>query len=248
MARATKGGIKMNLMKFTVAVFVLCVGFVSIANAADNRNHRRAQLPSSQPSKEPAAQTVDETVLDQSLLDEVQLAPATGAGSWRYAAGINLAWTVRRDYGARSFRRFEPEVVGYLYTPIPIRHGWLRHGARLSYSNDQPQMPKYVRMEESDWKLSIEEGLIWNWYVSPSMTFGYGYNWRKVSVRNGGPVKSADTRLNSRQTFTWQYLQLGVGLPALYGEYEFQPSVRFQKLSWDDRTTWGFGFEFTKAW
>ncbi len=235
-----------RLIKTTLSI--LLISWIQPAFAAGKTSLRRAQLPPSQPTSEPAPQQTNDVISDQSLLDEVQLKPQNGAGNWRYAAGLNMAWSVRRDYGARSFRRFEPEMVGYMYTALPWARSWLRHGARISYSNDQAQMPKYVRLEETDWKASIEEGLIWNWYVSPSMTFGYGYDWRRIEARNGGAVKSADSRLNSRQTFTWQYLQFGVGLPALYGEYEFQPNFRFQKLSMDDRTTWGFGFEVTKAW
>jgi hypothetical protein len=109
-------------------------------------------------------------------------------------------------------------------------------------------MPKAMRIEESDWKLSIEEGVIWDWYVSPSLTLGVGYDWRTTKVRYKAPVKSSDSRLNSNYSFPWYYLQLGLGLPALEGEFELQPSVRFQKLTMDSRTTWGFGFELTKAW
>lgn len=229
-----------------IALTILAILLPLEAKGADRK--RATTMPPSQPMKDLNTQQSNDTIIDQALLDEVQLKPVNGAGSWRYAAGMNIAWSVRKDYGARNFRRFEPELVGYAYMPLPISHGWLRHGARISYSDHQPQMPKSMRMEETDWKLSIEEGLIWNWYVSPSVTFGFGYDWRTIKSVRATPVKSADSRLDSRETFTWQYVQLGVGIPALYGELEFQPSIRFQKLSLDTRTTWGFGFEMTKAW
>jgi hypothetical protein len=238
----------MSRFKF---IFTTLAFFLAIEVRADDRGGTvkiNNNLPSSQPTDDPNSQRSNDSVSDQSLLDEVQLNPLNGAGNWRYAAGLNIAWSVRKDYGARNFRRFEPEAVGYAYSPLPFNRAWLRHGLRMSYSDHQPQMPKSARLEETDWKLSIEEGLIWNWYISPSMTFGYGYDWRNIKVLKSAPVKSSDSRLNSKQTFTWQYLQFGVGLPALYGEYEFQPSIRFQKLSQDTRTTWGFGFEVTKAW
>lgn len=206
------------------------------------------RLPSAEPMREINEPVSNDKIIDQTLLDDVHLHPETGSSNWRVAAGINAAWSVRKDYGARNFRRFEPEVVGYIYSALSRDRIWLRHGARLSYSDDQAQMPKSARLEETDWKASIEESLIWNWYVAPSLTVGVGYDWRTVKVKSAPPVKSADSRLNSKDSFSWTYAQAGIGFPALSGEYEFQPSIRWQQLSKDQRTTWGFGFEITKAW
>ncbi len=208
----------------------------------------KIKLPPSQPTEEPNAVEAGDKVFDKTLLDDVHLHAKNGEKTWHFAAGVNMAWSVRQDYGTRDFRRFEPEAVGYIYTPLQWSHVWLRHGARLSYSKDQPQMPKSVRIEESDWKISIEEGLIWSWYVAPSITAGVGYDMRTVKVKTSSPIKSSDSRLNSNESFIWSYLQAGLGLPALQGEYEFQPVLRWQNLVNDTRTNWAFGFEISKAW
>ncbi len=201
------------------------------------------------PTDEPNNPPGNKRAVDPSLLDDVALRPASGsANKWNYAAGLNLAWSIRNDYGARSFRRFEPEAVGFMYTELPVDKLWLRHGARVGYSKDQPQMPKALRMIETDWKASIEEAVVYNWYVVPSLTFGLGYDWRRVSVKATPPIKSVDSRLNTKETFMWNYIQAGVGIPAMKGEYLLEPVLRWQHLSIDRRTNWAFGFEMTKAW
>jgi hypothetical protein len=200
------------------------------------------------PTDEPNNPPGNKRAVAPTLLDEVTLRPANGDSKWQYAVGLNLAWSIREDYGARTFRRFEPEVVGFMYTELPVDKLWLRHGARVGYSKDQPQMPKALRMEETDWKVSIEEGVVYSWYVVPSLTFGLGYDWRRVTVKATPPIKSVDSRLNTKETFMWYYTQVGLGLPAMKGEYMLEPILRWQHLSIDRRTNWAFGFELTKAW
>jgi len=204
-----------------------------------------AEAPTTAPDKDP---TSPQTQPNVELLDQVTLITPGASADWRYAAGLNAAWSIRKDYGARTLRRFEPEAVGYIYTALPLERLWLRHGGRLGYSNDQPQMPKSVRMEEQDWKLSLEEGVVYNSYLVPSLAFGMGYDFRSVKVKTSSSLQSSDSRLNTRESFFWYYVQTGLGLPALKGQYLLEPVLRWQHLRIDQRTNWAFGFEITKAW
>lgn len=179
--------------------------------------------------------------------DKVATKEKSNDPKWKYAVGANLAWSIRKDYGARSHRRFEPEILGYMYYALPKDRLWLRHGARFSYSNDQAQMPKALKIEESDYKVSIEEGIVYDWYFAPSFTLGIGYDWRSIRVKTKSPVVAADNRLNTKESFMWGYGQLGVGVAALRGEYLLEPMLRWQKLAADQRTSWAFGIEFSKA-
>ncbi len=193
-------------------------------------------------------ETSTETTKDSTEPAKPQLKPDASPKIWTYAAGINFIWSRRLDYGARYFYRFEPEISGFMYTALPVERLWLRHGARFGYSSDQPQMPKAVRLEETDWKISLEEGLIYNWFISPSLTAGLGYDWRTIKVKTAAPVTLNDSRLSTKETFLWSYIQVGFGVPALAGKYMFEPVVRWQHLASDARTSWAYGLEASAAW
>ena len=167
---------------------------------------------------------------------------------WHYAGGINSIWSRRSDYGARYFYRFEPEISGMMYSNLPVERLWLRHGARVSYSSDQPQMPQAMRIEETDWKISVEEGIVYSWFISPSIAAGLGYDWRTIKHKTEAPVLASDSRLNSKESFFWSYIQAGCGISMMAGKYMFEPIVRWQHLTSDARTKWAYGLEITAAW
>ncbi len=195
----------------------------------DGEDGEGADTPSTQPTTKPS---------------ESSLSSST-AFKYSWAAGLNPLWSYRADYGAHSFRRFEPEIVGYYYQELPWNRLWLRHGTRVGYSDDQPQMPKALRIEESDWKLAVEEGLLWNGYIVPSLTAGIGYDWRTIRVKTKDPVVSADHRLNAKDGFWWSYIQAGAGIPIMNGAYMIEPLIRRQHLTHDRRTRWAIGIEMT---
>jgi hypothetical protein len=230
------------------------------------------QLPQSQPMEHPhEANPRPEKAIDKTLIDKADLRPSSDdtagepttqpslaspsesgpepatAPRFSWAIGANPLWSYRADYGAHSFRRFEPEAVGYLFQELPWNRLWLRHGARFGYSNDQPQMPKAMRVEESDYKLAVEEGLLWNWYIVPSLTAGIGYDWRTIRIKTKDPVITADNRLNTKDGFWWSYVQAGAGIPLMAGTYMIEPMIRRQHLTHDSRTTWALGLEMTAA-
>lgn len=184
---------------------------------------------------------------NRELLADVSLARTPESKNWSFAAGLVSSWSVREDYGARSFKRFEPELVGFYYTKMPVSKFWLRHAARLGFSQDQPQMPQAVRIEESDYKLSLDESIVFNGVLTPSFGVGAGYNWRQIKGKRENPVVSIDDRLSQKMSFVWYYLQAGVGIPALEGQYLLEPIVRWQHLKVDERTKLAYGFEVTRA-
>jgi len=245
----------MTLIKLTLVLYILSSRSFAAPpldqapNTQQTKNNAPVIAPVTAPTAAPAKDpTSPQSQPNVELLDKVTLITPGASANWRYAAGFNAAWSIRKDYGARTFRRFEPEAIGYVYTALPRERLWLRHGARLGYSNDQPQMPKSLRMEEQDWKLSVEEGVIYNSYLVPSLAFGIGYDFRTVQVKTSSPLPSSDQRLNTRESFFWYYIQTGLGLPALKGEYLLEPVLRWQHLRIDQRTNWAFGLEITKAW
>jgi hypothetical protein len=187
------------------------------------------------------------TKVNQDLLGEVSLSQLPDPKTWQFAGGFSSVWSLRQDYGARSFKRFEPELIGFYYTKLPSPKLWLRHAARLGFSADQPQMPQSVRVEETDYKISIDEALVFDSIVTPTLAFGAGYNWRQIRAKREAPVATVDGKLNETQGFVWYYLQAGIGVPALQGQYMLEPLLRWQHLPVDRRTSWAFGFELTIA-
>lgn len=227
----------MQIIRITLLIWL---ALASNSAAVFAQKGKKAVKPTdpAQPAQEP----------QRELIDQVTITKTLSAKEWRYAGGMASMWSIRQDYGARTFKRFEPELVGFYYSQLTGSRLWLRHGARLGYSSDQPQMPQSARLEETDYKIAVEEALLVNGVVIPSLSFGAGYDWREVKPVKADPVLSADKRLNNKDQFAWYYAQIGLGVPALSGEYLLEPALRWQHLPIDRRTRWAFGFELTKAW
>lgn len=163
----------------------------------------------------------------------------------RWAIGTNLAWVNRRDYGARDFRRFSPELVGYTYGELPWIDTFWRAGTRLGYSNSQPEMPQAVRIEETDTIWTVEGGILRNWYVVPSLSWGVGYDFRTTRVKTQAPLDVVDDRLNRKERLLMWYVQGGLGFPLYHGTFMIEPIARYHTIEYDDRSHWLFGFEMT---
>lgn len=165
--------------------------------------------------------------------------------SHRYAVGFNLAWTTRQDYGARTFRRLTPEIIGFTYGALPWESVWWRLGGRLGYATAQPEMPQTVRFEETDTTTLLEAAITRDWYVVPTLAFGGGYDFRRIKVKVSAPVDSADDRLNRKETLWMWYVQGGLGLPLLKARILLEPTVRYHTIQYDARSHWLFGIEMT---
>ena len=168
--------------------------------------------------------------------------------SHSWGAGLNIGWLSRRDFGARTFRRFHPEIVGYRYGILPFEDWFWRAGARFGYSAHQPEMPQAVRIIETDTSLSVEGSLIREWYLVLTGTLGLGSNFRKLAAKTEAPIEVVDSRLNRSKRLNVTYLQFGAGLPINEGLFLIEPLVRYQVTQFDDRSKWLTGIEFTVGW
>lgn len=198
-------------------------------------------------------QTPEETSrATKQLIDQAKRPPKMdqtisplGTTTYSWAAGVNLAWLTRRDYGARTYRRFSPELVGYYYGELPYEQWFWRAGARLGYTSGQPEMPQAVRLEETDTTILAEGALTFDWVVVPSFALGYGYDFRTIRVKTKAPLDSVDSRLNHKETLTVWYVQTGLGVPLLQGRYMIEPILRYHTIQYDDRSHWTIGVEAT---
>jgi hypothetical protein len=184
------------------------------------------------------------------LLQEESLSDSTDSEEFvglkqRWAIGLNFAWQTRRDYGARDYRRFSPEILGYLYGETPFNELFWRLGSRIGYSSDQPEMPQAVRLEETDTTWLFEAGIVKDWYLVPSFSIGYGYDFRTTKVKTTSPVDMSDDRLNRKQRLGISYFQTGLGIPTLDGLFLIEPILRYHSIDLDMRSHWTFGVEWT---
>lgn len=231
---------KKAIMQMRKLTFLICFALALNSATMFAQKDKRLVKPldPAQPAPEP----------QRELIDQVTIIKTSSANDWRYAGGLASMWSIRQDYGSRTFKRFEPELVGFYYSQLAGSRLWLRTGARLGYSSDQPQMPQSARLEETDYKVSVDEALLINGLIVPSLSFGAGYDWRLVKPVKAEPVLTSDKRLRNTDQFAWYYAQLGLGIPAMAGEYLLEPTLRWQHLPIDRRTRWAFGFELTRAW
>lgn len=192
-------------------------------------------------NKESEEKTVEETT----PITSNDALSALGEPSHRFAVGFNLAWTTRQDYGARTFRRLTPELIGFTYGAMPWHEYWWRAGVRLGYSSDQPEMPQALRIEETDTTTLAEAAITRDWYIVPSLAFGAGYDFRTIKLKTSAPLDTADDRINRKERLWMWYVQAGAGLPLLSGLILIEPTARYHTIQYDKRSNWMFGIEAT---
>lgn len=159
-----------------------------------------------------------------------------------YGVGLNTQWQVRRDYGENPFYRYTPELFVHTYFDLnsPL---FLRPGVRLSYAWEQPEMPQSLRIEETDFVATAEVGLVYEWYVVPSLTLGMGVDFRTTKLRIEAPIDVDSDKISGSERLMLGYAQIGVGIPIEQGLFLIEPMVRFQRLELDDRSWLSFGVE-----
>lgn len=160
------------------------------------------------------------------------------------AVGLSGVWMVRSDGPTDSFKQFAPEVVGYIYNPLPS-HFSFRSALRFSYAWQQPEMPKAVRVNEFDFRFGGETGIVWNWIVSPSLTFGGGGIYRRIELATAPPISVKSDGVSETQVLPFIQGQFGLGIPIEKGVVVLEPYVRYMKVFGDDRYGWNFGAEAT---
>lgn len=161
------------------------------------------------------------------------------------AVGANLEWNQMAFYGNASGFQFSPEGVAYTYLPV-LENIFVRGGARLFYTSpSQQEMPLAVRMEETTWGGTLEAGLLYEWYVIPSLTTGLGFARRSIALKTAAPVVAAISEPSRRELLSFTYLQLGLGFPVIPDRIVVEPLWRYSRAPDDSRLSWGLGVEVT---
>lgn len=180
-----------------------------------------------------------------SLLSLTAPVPTALAFDVSGAAGLGVGWQTRRDYGASTFSRVMPEVVFYGYLGPLGGNVHLRPGARLGYTAFQPEMPSAVRVEESDLSVSGEIGVVYDWYLVPSVSLGGGLIHRSIALKTAAPVSAGSEQISRTENLPHVFAQVGVGLPLWNGFIVLEPYARFASVQGDGRVGTQFGVEIT---
>lgn len=159
------------------------------------------------------------------------------------ASGFGPAWHLREDYGSQKYLRLAYELPTYVYLPI---YGDLhaRTGLRLAYSDSQPEMPKGISFRETDYSYALEAGIVYDWYVIPSLSFGFGTINRTIKVSTHSKIED-NNAFDRKEKLGFWTMQLGTGIPVARGLVVFEPFYRYQKIKSDERTQSAIGFEMT---
>lgn len=162
--------------------------------------------------------------------------------SENFAVGINTLWQVRRDYGENPFFRYTPELFAQTYFDLssPV---FLRPGLRISYAWEQPEMPQSLGVLETDFVACAEVGLVYDWFIVPSFTFGTGINFRTTKLSVKAPIDADSDKISGSERLMLTYAQIGIGIPIENGRVLIEPMLRFQRLELDDRSWLSFGVE-----
>jgi hypothetical protein len=161
------------------------------------------------------------------------------------AFGLGSSFSQKALIGEMSSTQFTPELVGYGYLPLS-GDLWLRPSVRSGFSWQQPEMPYSLQMNEYDFHLSTQVGLVWGWIVTPSLSIGGGGLLRKTSLVTTSPIfVSNDSETGGTTVLPFLQGQLGVGVPINKGWMLVEPYLRYTHVFGDHRYAWGYGVEAT---
>ena len=169
---------------------------------------------------------------------------AQGEKSFHLATGASLGLQIRKDYGEGSFKRIYPELVVLGYVATPAEQLWIRPGFRLAYVTEQPEMPRALRLEERDLVSSLELGVVYDWYVIPSLHVGGGMARRSIVLKTAEPVEKKES-INTTESLYFSHYQFGVGFPFGKGLAVAEPFYRYSVYSRDNRISSHYGIELT---
>lgn len=164
--------------------------------------------------------------------------------NFHFAIGGGLSFYNRQDYGEATFTQLAPELVSYGYLSI-FNNIWFRPGIRMNYSWQQPDMPKALRIEETDFRYMLETGIVFDWIVVPSISYAFGQIYRTTKFKVGTPIFEIKDDISGTEQIPLSQFQLGLGFPILKGFILFEPYVRYTIVQNDKRFGWGYGFEVT---
>lgn len=169
---------------------------------------------------------------------------AENKNSFHLAIGGGISFYNRQEYGEASFTQLAPEFVIYGYLPIFSRF-WFRPGFRMNDSWQQPDMPKALRIEETDFRYMLETGIVFDWVIVPSFSYAFGQIYRTSKFQTNFPIVYAKDDISGSESIPMSQFQLGLGFPILKGFLLFEPFARYTIVQNDTRFGWGYGFEIT---
>jgi hypothetical protein len=169
---------------------------------------------------------------------------AQAKDDFQMAVGGSAHWLVRRDYGAGTFTHFSPELIVFGYIPF-YESLSLRTGVRMGYSWEQPDMPVAIQIIEKDLSVSAEVGVVFDWYLVPSLTVGGGSLFRSLEYKTEAPISTGFDKKSRSQTLPLFFVQAGAGLPLFKGLVVAEPFFRYLQVKGDERFGLGYGVELT---
>lgn len=170
---------------------------------------------------------------------------AEAAGRITFALGLSVAEELRADYGASTRAAFAPELLGLAYLPLPVRQLYVRGGVRVGYDGlDQADMPRDVRVVEHGVHELLELGLLFDWLVTPAISFGGGLTERAIKLETRGSVHGTSA-LDHSEVLGVLYGSLGLGIPIERGLIVLEPFVRIGHTFSDDRALVRIGLDAT---
>jgi hypothetical protein len=164
--------------------------------------------------------------------------------SFHLAIGGGLSFYNRQEYGESKFTQLAPEFVTFGYIPI-YKNLWFRPALRLNYSWQQPDMPKALRIEETDFRYLLEFGLVFDWIVIPSFSYAFGQIYRATKFKTQFPITYAKDDISGTKNIPISQFQLGLGFPIAKGFIVVEPYTRYTIVQNDKRYGWGYGIEIT---
>lgn len=161
------------------------------------------------------------------------------------AAGLRSGLMQRAEFGAGVAEKIFVEPIFHAYFSTPIEQLYLRPNVHVSYLWDQSEMPKAVRVEESDLYSGLGLAFLWDWVVIPSLEVGAQILYRRIQLVTSEPVAVEDDRITNQEWLYPIYVQSGVGLSFFQGLFVAEPFIRWRYISGDDRERYAFGVDLS---
>jgi len=161
-----------------------------------------------------------------------------------FALGGGLALYNMQFYAEQTTQQWAPEFVAYAYFPLKSDI-LLRTGLRMNYAWDQTHNTQALNVSQTDFRYMGEVGVVYNWIVMPSLSTGFGADYRVIKLTTQAPIFVPKDNISSSKNLSTFYLQAGLGFPLIKGLLVIEPYARYT-LTWNDpNQVFGYGIEAT---
>lgn len=160
------------------------------------------------------------------------------------AIGGGTAVYYSQPYGEQTMLQPAPEAVVYAYFPIG-KDFFLRPGVRLNISWDQSETPQALKVKETDFRYFGELGVVYDWFVLPSLAVGVGLDHQNIKFSTSYPVYLTYDRISATANFFASYFQASVGFPLIKGWLVIEPYARYTIIQDQGFHGFGYGIEAT---